>query len=287
MALTGLYIISSSIGNYDDMTLRALKVLREVDMIAAEDTREARKMLSFHGIEAGGRLISCHEHNERQRLAELIERLLKGESLALVSDAGTPTLSDPGFPLVRKAIEEGITVVPVPGPSAVTAAVAASGLPTDAFFFEGFLPKKKAKREKRLAALAGMAATLIFFESPARITEMLRELIGIMGDREAVVCREMTKPYEEFLRGRLSGILEILGQRQVVKGEITLVVAGNTRREADMNSDEIRREVENASCSPSELARLLAEKYSLSRKRVYEEILRIKGDHSTPDSREL
>jgi 16S rRNA (cytidine1402-2'-O)-methyltransferase len=277
MTLAGLYIIACPIGNYEDITLRALKILREADAIASEDTRETRKLLAFHGIEAGGRLVSCHEHNERQRLEELTGRLLRGESVALISDAGTPLVSDPGYCLVRQAVEKGIPVVPVPGVSAVTCALAAGGLPTDSFFFEGFLPKKKGKREKRLATLAGLASTLIFFESPQRIIETLRELIAALGDRDAALCREMTKPYEEFLRGRLSAILNILDQRNAVKGEITLLVAGGTGQEAAPDDDQLRREVEQASCGSSELAGILAAKYGLPRRRIYEEILRIKN----------
>jgi len=278
MALAGLYIVACPVGNYEDITIRALKVLAEVDAIAAEDTREAIKLLSFHGIEARGRLVSCHEHNEKSRLVELTARLLRGESVALISDAGTPTVSDPGFPLVRKAIEQGIPVAPVPGASAVTAALAVSGLPTDSFFFDGFLPKKKGKREKRLAALADLTATLVFFESPQRITETLSELIELLGDREGVVCREMTKPYEEFVRGRLSEILNVLNQRQAVKGEITLVVAGNMGQKTGIGSEEIRREVEKSVCSPSELAGILSARHGVPRRQLYQEILRIKNE---------
>jgi len=278
MALSGLYIVACPIGDYEDITLRALRVLNEVDLIAAEDTRKAGKLLSFHGIKAGGRLVSCHEHNEDDRLAELTDRLLRGESVALISDAGMPAISDPGFRLIRDAIEKGIAVVPVPGASAVTAALAASGLPTDAFFFEGFLPKKKGKREKRLAALAEISATLVFFESPLRISETLRELIEFLGDRRAVVCREMTKEYEEFLRGRLSEIMKILDRRQAVKGEITLVVAGKAEQESDIDGDEIRGAIAEGSHGPSELAGILSAKHGISRRLIYEEILRIKKE---------
>jgi 16S rRNA (cytidine1402-2'-O)-methyltransferase len=266
------------VGNLEDITIRALNVLGRVDIIAAEDTREARRLLSYHKIEAGGRLVSCHEHNEQGRLAELISRLLQGESMALITDAGTPTVSDPGFPLVRKAIEEGISVIPVPGPSAVTAALAVSGLPTDAFFFEGFLPKKPGKRGKRLGVLADIPATLVFFESPRRITETLREMVDCLGDRSGVVCRAMTKPFEEFVRGRLTEILQVLEQRPAVKGEITLVVAGNTEKTPGFDREAIRREVETADCGASELASKLSARYGVAKKKVYKEILQIKKE---------
>lgn len=275
MEQSGLYIVACPLGNPDDITLRALKVLREVDIIAAEDTRQARRLLSYYKIEPGGRLVSCHEHNERERLAELTARLARGETMALITDAGTPTVSDPGFPLVRKAVEQGLPVVPIPGASAVTAALAASGLPTDAFFFEGFLPKKKGKRQNRLAALAGIPATLVFFESPRRIVEFLGELMETLGDREGVVCREMTKPYEEFLRGRLSEIRQTLEQRPAVKGEITLVVAGTAEEKPAFDPADIRREVETADCGASELAAKLAARYGVPKKKIYQEILRI------------
>ncbi len=278
MSLHGLYIVACPIGNYADITLRALAVLREIDVIAAEDTRETGKLLAHHGIEAGRRLVSCHEHNERQRLEALIARLLQGESVALVSDAGTPGVSDPGFPLVARAIENHIPIVPVPGVSAATAALTASGLPTDAYFFEGFLPKKKARRLKRLAALKDLTASLVFFESPRRITATLEELIDSLGDRPAAVCREMTKPYEEFLRGRLSEIRHILEQRQTIKGEITLVVAGSSAEQGDVDADEIRRLVEKGDNSPSQLAAELAARYGLPKRRLYQKILRIKNE---------
>ncbi|MEW6079976.1 MAG: 16S rRNA (cytidine(1402)-2'-O)-methyltransferase [Thermodesulfobacteriota bacterium] len=278
MALSGLYIVACPIGNYEDITLRALKILREADVIASEDTRETGRLLLFHGIEAGGRLVSCHEHNERRRLEELTGRLSRGESVALVSDAGTPTVSDPGYNLVRHAVEKGIAVVPVPGVSAVTCALAAGGLPTDAFFFEGFLPKKKGKRESRLTVLAELAATLIFFESPQRIVDTLRELIAVLGDRDAVLCREMTKPYEEFLRGRLSAILQNLERRDAVKGEMTLLVAGNAGGKEELDSERLRRELEHASCGASELAAALSAKYGIPRRQIYERILRLKEE---------
>ena len=279
MIQTGLYVIACPIGDYDDITVRALRVLNQVDVIAAEDTRAARNLLTFHRIKAGNRLISCHEHNEQQRLTDLIARLHDGASVALISDAGTPTVSDPGFQLVRKAIEEGIPVVPVPGVSAVTAALSVSGLPTDAFFYEGFLPKKRGKRDKRLNDLAGITASLIFFESPQRIVETLGELMTSFGDRPAVLCREMTKPYQEFLRGRLSDIRADLEGRDTVKGEITLVVAGNPGPTTEIDSLDIAREMrENPRLSASALASLLSARYGLPKRRIYEEIVRTKRD---------
>lgn len=268
------------IGNVGDITLRALEVLKTVDIIAAEDTRRTRRLLTELGIAADDRLISCHEHNERQRVENLLDRIGQGNAVALMTDAGTPSISDPGFPVVKAAIERGITVVPIPGVSAAITALSASGLATDSFLFAGFLPKKGGKRRERLQALAREPATLIFYESPHRIADFVRELIKEMGDRDGVVAREMTKPYEEFIRGRLSEIAEILKQKDAIKGEITVIVAGTAAagdpQAPELTEADIKAALEASSDSPSELARQLAAQYGLPRRRIYDAILKLK-----------
>ncbi|AQV03049.1 MULTISPECIES: 16S rRNA (cytidine(1402)-2'-O)-methyltransferase [Desulfococcus] len=272
-----LYIVATPIGHMDDITIRAINVLGRVRVIAAEDTRNTARLLSHHRI--GAPLVSCHEHNEEDRAAELLARLECGEDVALVSDAGTPTLSDPGYRLVRMAVDKGIKVIPIPGPSAAVSALSASGLPTDAFVFVGFLPRKRGKRSEMLEALKRQPMTLIFYESPRRIRALIQEVSIVMGDREAVLCREMTKTHEEFIRGRLSEILAVLSARPDVKGECTFLVAG--RGEDDAPSPEvIRCEIEAALAEHgvklSGISRRLAEKYGVSKNVIYQEALAIK-----------
>jgi 16S rRNA (cytidine1402-2'-O)-methyltransferase len=269
----GLYIVACPIGNADDITVRALDALKTADLIAAEDTRQTRRLLAHHGISAGNRLISCHEHNERQRVEQLLTQIDQGKSVALVTDAGTPSISDPGFPVVKAAIARGVKVVPVPGVSAATTALSVSGLPTDAFVFAGFLPKKGNKRRDRLTTLAEEAATLIFYESPRRIAKLINELTIAMGDRQAVVCREMTKPYEEFLRGRLSEIAAGLRQKDAVKGEITVIVAGASSEGPELSLSDLQKAIQESKLSPSALARQLSEKYGRPKRQIYEDIL--------------
>jgi len=222
-----LYIVSTPIGNLEDITLRALGVLREVDLIAAEDTRHTGLLLRHFGIEKP--LTSYFEGNELKKRDFILSRLKQGDRIALVSDAGTPGISDPGFRLVQAAIENQIPIVPIPGPSAVIAALSVSGLPTDAFLFKGFLPHKSKKRRDLLKQLEEIKETLIFYESPHRLTEALKDILDILGDREIVLTRELTKVYEEILRGRVSEIQGRISQRKL-KGEITLVISGKTRK---------------------------------------------------------
>jgi 16S rRNA (cytidine1402-2'-O)-methyltransferase len=219
-----LYLIATPIGNLDDITYRAVRILREeVGLIACEDTRETQKLLQHYEIRKP--LASYHEHNEAARTAELVAALARGESVALVSDAGTPLISDPGYRLVTAAVENGFPVVPVPGPSAVLAALAASGLPTDEFRFIGFVPSKAGARRKVLEGLANETGTVVAYESPHRILETLSEMAEILGGRNVVLARELTKIHEEFLRGTARSILDELNRRGSVKGEITLVIA--------------------------------------------------------------
>ncbi|OGQ73230.1 MAG: 16S rRNA (cytidine(1402)-2'-O)-methyltransferase, partial [Deltaproteobacteria bacterium RIFCSPLOWO2_12_FULL_60_16] len=219
-----LYIVATPIGNLEDITLRALRVLKEVDLIAAEDTRHTRTLLDRYGI--GRPVTSYHEHNEKTKARALVERLKRGQSIALVSDAGTPLLSDPGYRLVREAIKAAIPVVPLPGPSAMTALLSVSGLATDRFVFEGFLPARRGERRERLSALREEKRTMVFYEAPHRLKESLGDLLEILGDREAVMGREITKIHEEFLRGRLSEMRARV-ESEEPRGEITLAVGGS------------------------------------------------------------
>lgn len=216
-----LYLVATPIGNLADITHRALQVLRDVDLIACEDTRHTRKLLQHYGIET--RTISYHEHNEQQRARELIERLQQGSDVAVVSDAGTPVISDPGYRLVREAVENGITIVPVPGPSALLAALIATGLPTDEFFFGGFLPARSNARRARLEEVRAVPGTLIFYEAPHRLAASLKDAYEVLGERKAVVARELTKLHEEIRRGRLSELAQHYATVEP-RGEIVLLI---------------------------------------------------------------
>ena len=222
-----LYIVSTPIGNREDITLRALRILKEVDLIAAEDTRHTGLLLRYFGIQTP--LSSYFEGNELRKRDLILSRLKHGDRVALVSDAGTPGISDPGFRLIQIVIENQIPIVPIPGPSAVIAALSVSGLPTDAFLFKGFLPHKSKKRRGLLEQLEEVRETIIFYESPHRIIETLKDVSDILGDREMVLARELTKIYEEVLRGRVSEIQNQITGRKI-KGEMTLAISGKTRK---------------------------------------------------------
>jgi 16S rRNA (cytidine1402-2'-O)-methyltransferase len=217
-----LYVVATPIGNLEDMTHRALRVLREVDLIACEDTRHTRKLLNHYGIKT--KVTSYHDHNERERTAELLQALASGANVAIVSDAGTPSISDPGFRLVSEAGAQGLPVVALPGPTALIAALVASGLPTDEFFFAGFLPARSGERRARLAKLRELPATLIFYEAPHRIAATLKDAHEILGERRAVVARELTKMHEEIARARLSELVERFGSEERARGEIVLLI---------------------------------------------------------------
>jgi len=221
-----LYLVATPVGNLEDITLRALRILKEVNLIAAEDTRHTRHLLSHYGISTP--LTSYHQYNERQKAQSLLQRILSGAEVALVSDAGTPGISDPAYVLVRQALEVGIRVIPIPGPTAFISALCASGLPTDRFLFEGFLPHREGKRRRRLEAVKEETATLIFYESPFRIHDLLKEISEILGDRPLIVAREMTKRFEEILRGTSASLLQDL-QGKTLKGEITVLVGGREK----------------------------------------------------------
>ena len=267
-----LYIVATPLGNLEDITLRAIRVLKEASVIACEDTRRTVKLLNRYEIRTP--MFIFHDYNKLRAGAVLLRRLSDGESVALVSDAGTPAISDPGYELVREAIASGIPVEVVPGPSALISALVVSGLPTDHFAFEGFLPNRKEKRRKALQALAGETRTMIFYESPQRIGPFLAESAEILGERRACLVRELTKIHEEILRGTLAELAAEIARRGTVLGEITLVVAG-AQKIVEMSVEEIvRAALSDASGSSRDLAREISERTGLSRKEVYGEILR-------------
>jgi len=276
-----LYVVATPIGNLADITLRAIETLKKVDLIAAEDTRHIQRLLSHYHIK--NQIISLHEHNESRRTPGLIARLRSGDTIALVSNAGTPTLSDPGYRLVKAAAAAQIRLVPIPGPAAALASLSVSGLPTDAYIFIGFLPRKAGKIKKILADYRQERKTLIFYESPKRITALLSRLIQTLGEREAVLSREMTKKHEEFIRGSLSDIFATLSNRAEIKGECTLVVHGFTGPGAS-NLDTVRKDILQAfrsgDASLSDLSRRIAAKHGLMKRQVYTEALKLKTKSS-------
>jgi 16S rRNA (cytidine1402-2'-O)-methyltransferase len=219
----GLYLVATPIGNLEDITLRALRVLKSVDQIACEDTRQTQKLLSHYGIAT--RTTSYHEHNEMTRAPELIVDLEQGARIALVTDAGMPGISDPGYRLITLAIRHHVPVVPIPGASAFLAALASSGLPTDSFRFSGFLPSKRGQRRQALEEIKSSPRTQVFYETPHRIKEAIEDVVDVLGaERPLVVAREITKVHEEFLRGPAQDVLDVLNQRDIIRGEITLMV---------------------------------------------------------------
>jgi 16S rRNA (cytidine1402-2'-O)-methyltransferase len=271
-----LYVVATPLGNRDDITLRALTILRQVDLIAAEDTRKTRGFLALHAIKND--LISYHEHNEAGRTPTLIAKLQRGLSIALVSNAGTPTVSDPGYRLIEAALDNHLSVIPIPGVCAATAALSVAGLPTDSYLFVGFLAKKRARRMRQLNDLASEPRTLIFYESPRRILTLINETIDVMGNRRGVLAREMTKLHEEFVRGRLSEIADQLADRHDIKGECTLLVAGNDSNH-NQSWPEVRQQIEAAIAagqdSLSVIAREIASTSGIAKNKIYAEALKI------------
>ncbi len=263
-----LYIVATPIGNLEDITLRALRVLKEADLIAAEDTRHTLNLLNYYGIKTP--LTSYHEHNEQSKAQSLVERLLRGESIALVSDAGTPAISDPGYRLVLGAIAAGIKVTPIPGASALAAVMSSSGLPSGRFIFEGFLPGKKQERRRRLSALRNETRTLVFYEAPHRLKDSLSDMRELIGDRQIVIAREMTKVHEEFCRGPVSEVQLRLENREI-RGEITLVVQGFSAEapisEATLEADILR--LRRDGLHVKAIAEVLSEQYGYSKKAIY------------------
>ncbi len=275
-----LYICATPIGNLEDVTFRALRVLGEVDLIAAEDTRRTRKLLSHYDIHT--ELTSYYAPKERQRAGKLVEKLLAGANIALVSDAGTPGISDPGHELVKRAIEAGVPIEGIPGPSAVMAAIVISGLPTDRFRFEGFLPRGKRDRRARIRQLKTEECTLVFFEAPHRLAQSLWDMLDCLGDRRIAVVRELTKKYEEVLRCGLSDAVQTFEQRKP-RGEFTLVVAGaepplEDPKDTDEDVAKRLRALLAEGMSTRDAVRAVVEECGVSRGRVYQMALELKGD---------
>lgn len=269
-----LYIVATPIGNLEDITLRALRVLKEVTLIAAEDTRHTQKLLTHFGIHA--RLTSYHDHSKEEKAELIVVRLKAGDSVALVSDAGTPGISDPGYYLINRAIEEGVEVVPIPGPTAALSALSVSGLPTDSFVFEGFLPSRKTQRQKKLAELAAEKRTMIFYESPHRVDGCLADMLDAFGRRRAVLAREITKIHEEFLRGEIGDIIEKVSGR-VLKGEVTIIVEGARESAPEPTvmslSDHVEKVVREDGISKKEAIAVVARLRGLPKRDVYNDVM--------------
>lgn len=270
--MSTLFVVATPIGNLEDMTYRAVRVLREVDWIACEDTRETRKLLDHFEIRTP--MVSYHDFNEQERAKELAERLKTGESGAIVSDAGMPLVSDPGYRLVRAAIEAGASVQPVPGASASLAALSASGLPTDSFHFLGFLPAKSGQRAHLLESVRNEKSTLIFYEAPHRLLETLADIERVLGPRPVVVAREMTKIHEEFLRGTAGEILEQIKHRDSIRGEITLLIGKSNR--PVLSNVPIEKAVESQignGLSRMEAMKAIARERGISKREVYKHVV--------------
>lgn len=274
-----LYLVATPIGNLADITHRALQVLRDVELIACEDTRHTRKLLQHYGVTT--KTVSYHEHNEQQRAAELIDLLRQGSDVAVVSDAGTPSISDPGFRLVRAAIENEIAVVPVPGPSALISALIAAGLPTDEFFFAGFLPAKSNARRARLNELRSVPGTLIFYEAPHRLAATLKDAYEILGEREAVVARELTKLHEEIRRGRLSQLTADYTEKTDVRGEIVVLIDRTVIGEtvtSDQSVAALVNQFEQEGLDHRAALKKAARELGLSRAEAYRKLLSERSD---------
>jgi 16S rRNA (cytidine1402-2'-O)-methyltransferase len=274
-----LYLVGTPIGNLGDMTMRGLEVLKGVDTIAAEDTRHTGKLL--HHFQIKTPQISYHQHNEQQRIPDLIDRLQSGQSVALVTDAGMPGISDPGYLLVSACVAAGIRVIPIPGVTAVITAVSASGLPSDRFVFEGFLPAKGQERKDRLHAVAGESRTLVFYESPHRLRQTLADFAETFGiDRQIVLGRELTKLHEEFWRGEIGAAIDLYTQIEP-QGEYAIVLAGAAVSHPTLSDEAIDRaliELMLAGTSRSQASRIVAEQISQSRRYVYQLALEIDLD---------
>lgn len=281
MPVGTLYVAATPIGNLEDFTFRAVRILQEVDLIACEDTRHTRYLLTHYGISTP--LVSYHEHNEQRRAPELLKHLQGGKSLALVSDAGTPVLSDPGYTLVQMAIDAGIPVVPIPGPSAITVALSVAGLPTDRFLFLGFLPRKAGERRRALQEVAGLPYTLVLFEAPHRIEQTLLDAQAVLGNRHLVLMRELTKKFEEIVRGAVSDVLERI-RLAPPRGEITLVIEGAPA--VFLESDPVvdLKALLERGIPAKEAVREVAQRHRISKRAAYQLALQITGKRRTSDS---
>ena len=270
-----LFVVAVPIGNLDDLSTRARETLKAVAVVAAEDTRHFATLARHHDIET--RAVSYHDHNEEARARELIQRLQAGEDVALVSDAGTPLVSDPGYRLVRAAIDAGITVTSLPGASAVTTALAASGLPPHPFKFLGFLPRTAAARRSTLQAVAYDPATLVAFEAPRRLTDALRDALAVLGDRPACLARNITKPHERYQRGTLSELINELDAEGDVRGESTFIIGGATEREATVAAAEADARLLLAHDTPARAVQeLLIARHGLAKRDAYALVLRLR-----------
>ncbi len=277
-----LYVVATPLGNLEDITLRALRVLKEVGLIAAEDTRRSRKLLAHYGISTP--LTSYYDEIERHKAPALLEQLKQGRSLALISDAGTPGIADPGYHLVRAAIAAGVRVAPIPGPCAVAAALSVAGLPTDRFAFDGFVPAKTGARRKFFAALAPETRTLVLYEAARRLEACLRDVDELLGDRQVVVLRELTKMFEEIVRGPVSQVAAQLRERaatRTLQGEVTLVIGAGApvARAAPEDLTTAIARLRGEGMSLKEIARVLARERSLSRREVYQAGLALAAEH--------
>lgn len=270
MPLGTLFVVATPIGNLEDITLRALRTLKEADLIACEDTRQSGKLLSHFGITTG--TLSYHEHNEAARTADLIGRLQNGTTVALITDAGTPLVSDPGYRLVTAAIAAGVPVVPIPGANAALGALAAAGLATDEFRFCGFLPPKSGQRRKALEELQAETCTLVFYEAPHRILDALEDITAVYGPRPVVVARELTKLHEEFLRGSAAEIHTQLAARPSVKGEITLLIGKGEPVSDNTPIPQAVAALEAAGVPRMDAIKQVARDRGLSKRDVYREI---------------
>jgi 16S rRNA (cytidine1402-2'-O)-methyltransferase len=274
----GLYLVGTPIGNLEDVSLRAIRVLKQADLIACEDTRQTQKLLHHYGIET--RAISYHEHNEASRAAELAEKLARGARIAVVSDAGMPGISDPGFRLVSLAIERGVPVFPVPGAAAFLAGLVVSGLPTDSFSFRGFLPAKSGARRRELEKILASDETQIYYEAPHRIRETLADVVEVLGpDRPVVVARELTKIHEEFLRGAAGEVERALNAREV-KGEITLLIGKAAEGQSAPRGSSVRERVEELmreeKVNEKAALKKVAKERRISKSEAYRELQRVR-----------
>ncbi len=274
-----LYVVATPLGNLEDISFRAVNTLNRVDIIAAEDTRHSGRLLSHYNIKT--RLVSCHEHNEKDKISWFISQLEHGLDIALISDAGTPTISDPGYRLVAAAAENKINIIPVPGCNAAIAGLSVSGLATDSFIFLGFLPRKPRRLTQVLENLKSEPRTLICYESPHRIKKLINTMIQILGNRKACLAREITKLHEEYIRAGLKGILADLETRENIKGECSLFIQGCTEDKKNMPDEKELEKIilehikSNAAAGTSRLAKQISEQFNIPRKQIYEMILRL------------
>jgi len=277
-----LYICGTPIGNLEDITLRSLKILKEVNLIAAEDTRHTLKLLNHYQINT--KVTSYYEYNKFKKAPYLVEILKNGQDIALVSDAGMPGISDPGYVLIDLALKNNIKIIPVPGVSALITALVVSGLPTDKFVFEGFLPRKIKDRKRYFKSIENEERTIIFYETPHRLKKALKDMLEILGDRKVVIARELTKLYEEIIRGKLSQVLTEISTKEV-KGEITLIVQGGIKKKENSSTDflikeciieEYLKKLKNQGYSNKEIIKITQEKLNIPKNLIYKKLLEMK-----------